>query len=63
MNTLHTTTSHPKSNTQLLKETQEIADEIASKKAEVELLLNVIDELEIRYYKLVDEIKKNSSKK
>lgn len=52
-----------KTNTQLLKEMQDIAVEIEKKKAEVEVILNVIDELEIRYYQLAETIKKNSSNK
>ena len=50
-----------KTNTQLLKEMQDIADEIGRKKNEVEVLLNVIDELEIKYYKNSEAIKKNST--
>lgn len=50
-----------KTNTQLLKEMQDIADEITKKKSDVEVILNVIDELEIRYYKIAETIKKNST--
>ena len=50
-----------KTNTQLLKEMQDVADDLTRKKTEVELLLNVIDELEIRYYKLAETIKKKST--
>jgi len=52
--------SEVKSNTQLLKEMQDIAEEIAKRKEEVEVILNVIDELEIKYYKIAEEIKSKS---
>lgn len=50
-----------KTNTQLLKEMQNVADEINRKKDEVEVILNVIDSLEIKYYNLAESIKKNST--
>ena len=50
-----------KTNTQLLKEMQDIADEIGRKKNDVELLLNVIDVLEIKYHHLAETIKKQSA--
>lgn len=48
-----------KTNTELLKEIQNVADELNSKKQEVESILDIIDNLEIKYYKLVEEVKKN----
>jgi hypothetical protein len=53
--------SEQKTNTQLLKEMQDIADEITKRKSEVEVILNVIDELEVRYYNIAEAIKKNST--
>lgn len=50
-----------KTNTELLKEAQNIAEEMDKKKSEVELLLKIIDDLEIKYYNVVDEVKKNSA--
>lgn len=50
-----------KTNTQLLKEMQNMVDEINKKKLEVETILNVIDELEKRYYEIAETIKKNST--
>lgn len=46
-----------KSNTEKLKELQDIVDEYNKKKEEVEVLLNIIDELEVKYHKIVKEIK------
>lgn len=40
---------------------QDIADEITKRKSEVEVILNVIDELEVRYYNIAEAIKKNST--
>jgi uncharacterized protein YoxC len=51
-----------KTNTQLLKEMQDLADELNRKKAEVEDLLNVIDGLEIKYYECAEDIRKNTTK-
>lgn len=51
-----------KSNTQLLKEAQDVVDNINKHKEEVETLLNIIDSLEKQYYDLTEEIKKNSQK-
>jgi len=51
-----------KSNTQLLKDIQNIADDIEKKKQEVEILLQVIDNLELQFNNIIDEIKNNSKK-
>ena len=48
-----------KSKYDLLKEMQIIAEDIEKYKLEVEKLLNVIDQLEIKYYEIAEEIKKN----
>ena len=48
-----------KTNTEKLKEAQDIINEINKTKEEVELLLKIIDDLEIKYYDLVKEIKEN----
>jgi hypothetical protein len=52
-----------KTNTQLLREIQDVVDELNVKKNEVESLLQVIDVLELKYYNLVEEVKNNSAKK
>lgn len=52
-----------KSNTELLKEIQDIADAIEKNKDEVENLLNVIDDLERQYYQKTQEIIDNNKKK
>lgn len=52
--------SEIKTNTQLLKEMQDIADDLQKRKDEVEAILKVIDDLEIRYYQIGETIKKNS---
>ena len=49
-----------KTNTQLLKEIQDVVDDINKEKEEVEKKLQVIDYLEKKYYDLVEEVKKNS---
>jgi hypothetical protein len=49
-----------KTNTQLLKEMQNAADDLMRKKEEVEIMLKSIDELEIKYYNLAEAIKNNS---
>jgi len=49
-----------KTNTQLLRDIQDIVDDINKKKEEVETLLNVIDSLEKTYYTLIEEVKQNS---
>ena len=51
-----------KTNTELLKDAQNIADDLNKKKEEVELLLKIIDDLELQYYNVVDEIKNKSKK-
>lgn len=48
-----------KSKNELLKDLQIIAEDIERYKEEVEKLLTVIDSLEIKYYQIVDQIKKN----
>lgn len=55
-------TQEKKSNTQLLKEIQDIADNISHKKQEVEILLNIIDNLEKTYYLKIQEVKNNQSR-
>lgn len=49
-----------KTNTQLLKEVQNVVDEINNKKQEVEELLTTIDLLEKKYFDLIEEAKQNS---
>lgn len=60
-----------KTNTQLLKEIQDVADDINKEKEEVEnmlqeakknidMKLQVIEFLEKKYFDLVEEVKKNS---
>lgn len=51
-----------KTNTQILKEIQDIVDSIELNKKEVELLLDVIDSLEKKYYDLVEMVKQNNKK-
>jgi uncharacterized coiled-coil DUF342 family protein len=51
-----------KTNTQLLKEIQNLVDDIDKYKAEIETLLSVIDSLEKKYYDLTVEIKQNNKK-
>ena len=51
-----------KTNTQLLKEIQNLVDDIDKYKAEIETLLSVIDSLEKKYYDLTEEIKQNNKK-
>jgi hypothetical protein len=48
-----------KSKSELLVELQMIAEDIEKYKFEVEKLLQIIDSLEIKYYEIVDKIKKN----
>ena len=48
-----------KTNTEILKNIQDTVDELNRKKEEVEILLNIIDELEIKYYRLIKEIKES----
>ncbi|HWY35653.1 MAG TPA: hypothetical protein VNX68_13490 [Nitrosopumilaceae archaeon] len=51
-----------KTNTQVLKEIQDLVDDINKSKSEVESLLTIIDNLELRYYKLIEEAKENNKK-
>ena len=44
-----------KSNAEILKEVQAVVDEINKRKAEVEVLLQVIDNLELKYIELVEK--------
>ena len=48
-----------KTNTEKLKELQQIADDYNKIKSEVDVLLNIMDELEIKYNNLVKEIQNN----
>lgn len=48
-----------KSKYELLREMQNIAEDIEKYKGEVEKLLTLIDELEMSYYNLVEQIKKD----
>lgn len=48
-----------KTKSELLLELQIIAEDIEKYKIEVEKLLTIIDSLEIKYYEIVDKIKKN----
>lgn len=48
-----------KSKYELLKEMQIIAEDIENYKKEVEKLLLIIDNLEIKYYQIADQIKNN----
>ena len=52
-----------KTNTQLLKEIQDVVDDINKEKEEVEKRLQIIDSLEKKYYDLIEEVKQNSEKK
>jgi DNA repair ATPase RecN len=49
-----------KTNTQLLKDIQNIVDDIEREKTEVEKRLQVIDSLEKKYYELIEEVKQNN---
>ena len=48
-----------KSNSQILREVQDVVDEINSKKEEVDVLLNIIDNLLVKYHSLTEEAKNN----
>lgn len=48
-----------KTKSELLLELQLISEDIEKYKIEVEKLLTIIDSLEIKYYEIVDKIKKN----
>ena len=52
-----------KTNTEFFKEAQNTVDEINLKKEEVEVLLKIIDDLEIKYLKIREQIKSNNLKK
>jgi DNA repair ATPase RecN len=52
-----------KTNTQLLKEIQDVVDDINKEKEEVEKRLQIIDSLEKKYYDLIEEVKQNSENK
>jgi len=51
--------SEKKTNSELLIKLQNIAEEYNKKKDEIALLLDVLDNIEIEYYKVVEEIKNN----
>ena len=51
-----------KTNIQILKEIQDIVDDINKEKEEVEKRLLVIDMLEKKYYDLIEEAKTNTKK-
>jgi peptidoglycan hydrolase CwlO-like protein len=53
------TANTEKSKYDLLREMQNIAEDIERYKGEVEKLLTVIDELELKYYSLAEQIKKD----
>ena len=48
-----------KTKNEILREMQIIADDVLKKKEEVELQLKLIEELELKYFLLAEEIKKN----
>lgn len=49
----------PKTKNEILKEMQIIAEDVEKYKLEIEKMLNLIDDLEIKYYELADKIKQN----
>jgi hypothetical protein len=51
-----------KTNTQILKEIQDVVDDLNKEKEEVEKRLQIIDFLEKKYYNLIEEAKGNSKK-
>jgi len=53
------TTKTEKSKYDLLREMQNISEDIERYKGEVEKLLTIIDELEIKYYNIAEQIKKD----
>lgn len=53
-------TTIKKTNTQILREIQDVVDELNKKKSEVDNLLVAIDALEEKYYNLVKEAQQNS---
>lgn len=55
-------TNTKKTNTQLLKEIQDVVESINKEKEEVEKSLQIIDGLEKKYYDLIEEVKNNSKK-
>jgi len=48
-----------KSKYDLLRDLQVISEDIEKYRIEVETLLSIIDSLEIKYYEIVEQIKKN----
>lgn len=48
-----------KTKNEILREMQIIADDILKKKEEVEIQLKIIEELELKYFLLAEDIKKN----
>ncbi len=48
-----------KTKSELLKEMQLIAEEVQKTKDEIETLLQLIEKLELDYFKLAEEISKN----
>lgn len=51
-----------KTNTELLKEIQDIVDEYNSKKEEVMVTLDIMDSLESKYHKLMEEVQEKRKK-
>lgn len=47
-----------KSKTELIREMQNIAEDVEKRKQEVELLLQIIEDLESKYFLIAEEIKK-----
>lgn len=48
-----------KSKSDLIKEMQNIAEEIQKNKEEVEIILKVIEDLQKKYFSIAEEIKNN----
>ena len=48
-----------RSKNELIKDMQNIAEEIERKKDEVELIIKVIEKLELQYFNIAEEVKKN----
>ncbi len=46
-----------KSNTELLKDIQNIVDEYNEKKQEIMVMLDILDKLEIKYYNLTEQVR------
>lgn len=51
-----------KTNTQILKEIQDVVDDLNKEKEEVEKRLAIIDFLEKKYFDLIEEAKQNNKK-